>query len=702
MFAEVRAVIERYAARTHTVIILGKTLMQGKYGGPNEKHTTKRTGCPFVVGVNYHKKTQKFVITKTCLEHNHDIFPDATRFSTVMRKLDQDNLGLIEKLHNDGLRTRDIFSVLNSISSKYTHKPDVYNAVSRQQQRKLQGLDEIEILFKTLRNDENIIGNVATKAIHNDERDQDGAFIQAVFWAYSSAFLDFSVAMDVLVIDATYKTNRFSMPLIVICSIDQFGSTYSLAFALVYSETYEFYQWVMQQLSQALTKLIGDAKKNVEIEEFIQAIQRLVYGDISVDQIDQELAELWKRFPNTKIYMLETWILHKESWLGPYTNGNINLDIKSSQRVESLHSKLKGVENRIMPVDKMLSILWRQIKEHSQKLAYETFLHQNRYTYNNMDVGLEELRLICSRYAFESFIKQQAELANSVTYEVLEQGEDKYNVTHVDNQKTYIVNIGAPSTCTCLHPQRTRTPCQHIIMIYLQHLHIRVPSIEIHELWHVRHSAETENITGQVSPLVKQIFSQLPKCHHNGFLDLMKCTSEYVLENGKVPELSRNESVIKERVFKTISIDNTINNSCIKMPELKRTRGRPPNNRRILGAEEKENKLSLKKQKVDKNNVMLHLPDVNLNSRIPQSAIFQVHDPLGDGNCGFRSLAMAIFKEEENWQDVKNIMRSYLVERADFYSKVLGYDINRLTAVLTCMISGCSQEYWFYAQNVHS
>ncbi|CAG8731203.1 45822_t:CDS:2, partial [Gigaspora margarita] len=81
-------------------------------------------------------------------------------------------------------------------------------------------------------------------------------------------------------------------------------------FALVYSETYEFYQWVMQQLSQALTKLIGDAKvatfitdqelaliaaissKNIEIEEFIQAIQRPMYGNISVDQIDQELAEL--------------------------------------------------------------------------------------------------------------------------------------------------------------------------------------------------------------------------------------------------------------------------------------------------------------------------------------------------------------------------------------------------------------------------
>ncbi|CAG8817725.1 40979_t:CDS:2, partial [Gigaspora margarita] len=176
-FAEV---LERYAARIHTFIILGRT------------------------------------------SKNPDGSSYKQAFFVCEKQGKYDNLGLIEKLHNDSFRTRDIFSVLNSISSKYTHKPNVYNTMSRQRQRKLQGLDEIEILFKTLRNDENIIDNVATKAIHNDECDQDGAFIQAVFWAYRSAFLDFSIAIDVLVIDATYKTNRFSMPLIVICSIDQF------------------------------------------------------------------------------------------------------------------------------------------------------------------------------------------------------------------------------------------------------------------------------------------------------------------------------------------------------------------------------------------------------------------------------------------------------------------------------------------------
>ncbi|CAG8521186.1 1815_t:CDS:1 [Racocetra fulgida] len=114
-----------------------------------------------------------------------------------MRKLDKDDLGLVEKLYDNSLRTKDIFSVLNSVSSKYIHKPDVYNAVSRQRQHKLQGLNEIELLFKTLHDNENIVGNIALKPAFNDERDQDGAFIQSIFWAYRDLIDEFLVGKDV-------------------------------------------------------------------------------------------------------------------------------------------------------------------------------------------------------------------------------------------------------------------------------------------------------------------------------------------------------------------------------------------------------------------------------------------------------------------------------------------------------------------------
>ncbi|CAG8724435.1 9107_t:CDS:2, partial [Dentiscutata erythropus] len=199
------------------------------------------------------------------------------------------------------------------------------------------------------------------------------------------------------------------MPLIAICSIDRFGSTYPLVFALVYSETQDFYSWVLQQLSQVLVVFTSNAQasvvymahfknirnkfqKDVDIDEFTKVVQKLVYSDLQKNQIEQELKLLWNQFPNAKVYMCETWIPHKTSWLAPYTKCNINLDIRSSQRVEKF----------------------------TQKQAYETFIHQNKYTHDGTDTGLEKLRLVYSRFAFITFIKPQEELAKSNIYKIFE------------------------------------------------------------------------------------------------------------------------------------------------------------------------------------------------------------------------------------------------------------------------------------------
>ncbi|CAG8518285.1 19090_t:CDS:2 [Cetraspora pellucida] len=167
---------------------------------------------------------------------NSILKPEHTvKYSIVVCKFDKDDLGLIKKLHDNELRTKDIFFVLASVSSKYIHKPDVYNMISYY---------------------------IALKDIYGTKQDQDDEFIQEIFWAYHSIFSEFIVK-------------------------------------LAYDDSLETYY------------------------------------------IEQELTVLWRQFPEAKSYMCETWILYKNNWLVPFTKHNINLDIKSSQHVESLYNKLK-------------------------------------------------------------------------------------------------------------------------------------------------------------------------------------------------------------------------------------------------------------------------------------------------------------------------------------------------------------------------
>ncbi|CAG8795443.1 9240_t:CDS:2, partial [Cetraspora pellucida] len=136
-FDEACVFIENYVAQTNIVIIMAKTTKNSNGSGYRQ-----------VLFAYKKQHTNKFAITRLHLKHNHKIYSDARKFSSNMHKFDQDELGTIEKLHDTGLQTKDIYVVLISIS------------------------------LKILQNDENIIASIATKHTYNNVHDQDGSLFK--------------------------------------------------------------------------------------------------------------------------------------------------------------------------------------------------------------------------------------------------------------------------------------------------------------------------------------------------------------------------------------------------------------------------------------------------------------------------------------------------------------------------------------------
>lgn len=61
---------------------------------------------------------------------------------------------------------------------------------------------------------------------------------------------------DVLLMDATYKTNRFNMPLVDTVGIDSCNKTFFISFAFMSSETDLDYEWVTQCNLELYTKYL--------------------------------------------------------------------------------------------------------------------------------------------------------------------------------------------------------------------------------------------------------------------------------------------------------------------------------------------------------------------------------------------------------------------------------------------------------------
>jgi len=54
--------------------------------------------------------------------------------------------------------------------------------------------------------------------------------------------------MEVLIMNCTYKTNRYKMPLLIIIGIIVLNTTFDVAFCFMKGESYSDYEWVMKAL----------------------------------------------------------------------------------------------------------------------------------------------------------------------------------------------------------------------------------------------------------------------------------------------------------------------------------------------------------------------------------------------------------------------------------------------------------------------
>jgi len=85
-------------------------------------------------------------------------------------------------------------------------------------------------------------GKSKEDAYFNFKVDKESKFTSAIYLSktmllYSQYFL------DLVIVDATYKRNRFNLPLINVIGVNNFGKNIMLAFGLLSNETLEGYIW---------------------------------------------------------------------------------------------------------------------------------------------------------------------------------------------------------------------------------------------------------------------------------------------------------------------------------------------------------------------------------------------------------------------------------------------------------------------------
>jgi transposase-like protein len=64
-----------------------------------------------------------------------------------------------------------------------------------------------------------------------------------------------SLNWEVLIIDCTYKTNKYGMPLCIIFGVTALNTTFYVAFAFISSEHSDSYMWILERILELYQEL---------------------------------------------------------------------------------------------------------------------------------------------------------------------------------------------------------------------------------------------------------------------------------------------------------------------------------------------------------------------------------------------------------------------------------------------------------------
>ncbi|XP_074306166.1 uncharacterized protein LOC141641403 [Silene latifolia] len=138
----------------------------------------------------------------------------------------------------------------------------------------------------------------------------------------------------VVLIDSTYKTNLYRLPLVEMVGVTPVGKSFVIAYALVTHESEDGYLWVLRKLKALLNDVV---QPNVIVTDCEAAVVEAE----TEDKFNVAWGNLAREWAGVAAYIERQWFPHLEKWAKYRTNKITHFENTSTSRVESAHANLK-------------------------------------------------------------------------------------------------------------------------------------------------------------------------------------------------------------------------------------------------------------------------------------------------------------------------------------------------------------------------
>ncbi|KAF8412056.1 hypothetical protein HHK36_000009 [Tetracentron sinense] len=660
------------------------------------RSSIKRCGCPFSLKAKKVNGLDQWKVEVVCGVHNHkgSSYLEGHSFAG---KLNMEQKKILKDMSRVGIKPRDVLrTIKKKDSTNVTTIRTIYNARAAIRLEELGGKTPIQHLFKC-RND---LGYVTFHRMEEKNKN-----LTDLFFSHPTSVKLSRAFPNVFLLDCTYKTNRFRLPLLSIVGVTSTDRTFFSAFAFLSSETEVSYTWALESFKSVLNpnslplvlvtdrelalinaiktvfptsknllclwhiskNVLANCKKCFNEEEifdkFMQDWNALAQSPTEADY-NQALMSMTRDFslyPKVLAYIMLTWLNpYKEFFVSAWTDQYFHIGNTSTSRVESAHAQLK----RYLQVSTSnLTTAWQSFdnlinQQHTDiKSSFSVSRIKMPHVYNQ--IFYRELCGLVSIYALGK-IEEQKELAES------------YQASNmVDAQK-------------CKHVIRRSLgiPCAHELVIYVKEGR-SLPLSMIHDHWKrltLVDESSSKELFKDIAPEFEMIIARYIKSNQHQKVEIKQ----------KLREIADPASIQMKEPVVPVKQRGRPKGSVKRLPKNSKSTKRDPS------AFEYVEKIPIRKDKkctrrmLGFSEIVSCLP-VSLSNFI-QHAI----DVAGDGHCGFRAVAGLMGMGEEGWRKVRIDLAYELQKHREQYANLFG-DLQRvceLTKILRCEEVHASPQFW--------
>ncbi|XP_019184708.1 PREDICTED: uncharacterized protein LOC109179676 [Ipomoea nil] len=547
----------------------------------------------------------------------------------------------------------------------------IYNARQKFRMMDNAGKTQMQVVMSFLHNN---------GYVHESRTNNATDELEDLFFVHPKSMEKWRAFPHVLLIDATYKTNRYSMPLVEMVGVTSTNMTFCIAFAFMHKENESNYTWALNclkatiegcitprvivtdrelALMKACKNVYPDAKgllcrwhiyrsilrkcrasipSNHHWDLFYKSWNALVESQthesymFHLAQIQAVLVD----FPGVFGYIDDNWLQpYKEMFVSVWTDRYLNFGNHTTNRVESQHAKLKKyLESSQSDLETSLVYIDRVIQ--SQDTSIKASLEQSkiliRHRFNTSH--FQELRGFVSIHALNLIFNEfERSRAGGITFE----------------------------NCGCRLRTSCGLPCAHEQVTYFNcGKPIPLDSIDI--FWRKLDLSSSISLTNEdfgVEHELHMFKDQFKKQSRTGKFNILRKLRELIAPS----TTSIREPPVQINVR---GRPTSKNKSLIRTLSLRKTKAEPNN---IQFQEQARNSCSAAPTSGDRHfyhPYMLQLPVIF------HPFIMQVQDVKSDGNCGFRAVAPCLGFKEDEWFKIRSNLIEELESHTMEYTDMFG------------------------------